>query len=404
MPDAISLLWYAASVLGLAEATRKIVVNRRLGHERSRDYLALGLAFIALSMGAGAPFTMEWADRLTGIRNVAFVVHSILAMAAMVCVAGFLRALERLRVRVRVATAVFLLCAAALVVLYLAAGTMDPDFGASRNPAPASLAYTLIYLAYMSTWLILCICGLWSIGRAEERVVRIGVLLAATGIVISLTGLLWKAVVATSTLMAAEQRLGGTGFGVIADAIGLVLFAGGSVFAAAVRHVQDRREHARAVRRDEAVDMLWRLLAPVLADRFPTAGSPQPGLREKIVAIFDARMLLRALARPGLEVDVADLARRFGHGEHHVALLADALEMRAALDDFREDRQGGGRSAEPADDVGDVDARPQPSTLFVDEDQEIDRLIELSDAVTSSLVITLVKAMLSCADAETRNS
>src|SRR5204863_421710 len=74
MPDAISTLWYCSAVAGLTESARKTVVSLRVGHELSRDYLAAGLALVALSVAAGAPSTRLWAEHVIGTGNVAFVV------------------------------------------------------------------------------------------------------------------------------------------------------------------------------------------------------------------------------------------------------------------------------------------------------------------------------------------
>ena len=90
MPDAVSLLWLGAAAAGVVEAARKTLVNRGSGYALSRHFLTAGIACMALSLAAGAPVTLDWVDRLTGLHNAAVVAQNVLAMLAMVFTAGFL--------------------------------------------------------------------------------------------------------------------------------------------------------------------------------------------------------------------------------------------------------------------------------------------------------------------------
>src|SRR5207248_6341851 len=100
-------------------------------------------------------------------------------MAAMVCVAGFVRSLDRLQVRVRTVAVTCGICVAAMLALYLAAGRPDPVFGSTGDPHLASRLYSVVYLTYMITWLGRLMRTLWAAGRREEWPLNIGACLAS---------------------------------------------------------------------------------------------------------------------------------------------------------------------------------------------------------------------------------
>ncbi|WP_158889005.1 MAB_1171c family putative transporter [Amycolatopsis anabasis] len=378
---------YAAAVGSIVESVRKSIVNRAVAHEISRDYVAVGLAVISLSLVAGAPATMSWCDEVTGMFNLAFLLHGVAAMAAMVCVAGFLRSVERLHVRVRTAAGLFAVCTVALVVLYLARGTTDPDFGASSDHHAASIAYNLIYLVYMCAWLVLFIRGSWFSTRREERVVQFGVFLAAVGMAFGLLGLGWKIALTVHGILDPGHILRDTRISLISQAIGVVLFAAGSVFAAAVRRLHDRRDR----RRNAAVTKLWCMLEPVRNESAILSDDECPDLRRQVVEIFDGILVLRRY----IPSEVGDVAAEFAqalkldHGS--TKLLLGAAELRVALEYYQE--------GVTFPQVGnDVDARPQSSTVRADEDDEIASLARLVSWMASEVVEEIVRVVRSMRD------
>jgi hypothetical protein len=176
-------------------------------------------------------------------------------------------------------------------------------------------------------------------------------------------------------------------FTLVGDPCGVLLFAFGSAFAAAVRRVDDRRGRILARRDYVAVDRLWRQLAPMLARTSGPRGS-DIDVSRKVVEIFDARLAWS----PYLP---AELRRQFDLvvGEQGIVgdraqLLAEAAELRLAIDDLTDGSRCGVAPSTNTlgDPAAEVDARREESTVFVDDKHEISRLATLAALVDHPLV------------------
>ncbi|MEA5366238.1 hypothetical protein VA596_42380 [Amycolatopsis sp., V23-08] len=291
MADAVTVLWYGAAVAGVAESGRKMLVNRGVGYTSSRHFLTAGIACMALSMAAGDPMTLDWADNVTGLHNVAIVAHNVLGMLAMVFVAAFLHTLGQLRLPMPGVLTIFVVCAAAMATLYVLAGAHTSFFASPRNPSLSSQLYSAIYLGYMVGWLALLLLGLTVVARGEVAGVRGGVALAQLGIAVSLVGLCWRFGGALRLLADPHHLPRGSHFGVFTDAAGLLLFILGSAFAAATRRVFDRRDRRRKQREDAAIEHLWGRTRILLASRRrPPLTQPQ-----QLVEIEDALLIVNQM-------------------------------------------------------------------------------------------------------------
>ena len=379
MPDVISIVWYCSALVGLVESARKIVVSPRVGREISCCYLAAGLALVASSMAVGAPATRLWAERAIGAGNVAFVIDAILTMAAMVCVAGFLRSLDRLRMRVRIAAAVFLACTSVFLTVYVVSGTTDPAFGLMSDPCSASRLCSLIYLGYVITWLVLMAEALWTVGCMEEWPLSIGAFLAGAGIGIGILGFAWKVLVALG-LSSPAYVAAGTLVTSVGEACGLFLFVLGSVFAAAMQHAHDRAKRVRRARQVAAVEQLWRLLEPVRVDAVHLRGEDAPDLQQQIVEIFDAHVMLRRFVNPVTAARAIPVARDHRRRRRRPpGCVAAAVELAVGLHQYRQHshlEHGHAPRTEPGPEV---DAWPQATAVIVDDDQRIGWLADVAE-------------------------
>jgi hypothetical protein len=328
MPDAVALLWYGAAAAGVAESARKALVNRGVGYTLSRHLLTAGIACMALSLAAGDPMTLDWADHLTGLHNVAIVVHNVLAMLAMVFTAGFLHTLGQLRIPMPAVAAIFVLCAAAMVTLYVLAGAHTSWFGSPRNPTLPSQLYSAIYLAYMVGWLALLLLGLTVVALGEVAGVRGGVVLAQLGVAVSLGGLSWRLGVVLRLLIDPHHPPRDTHFAVFTDAAGLALFVIGSLFAAATRTLFDWLDRRRTRRQEAAIEHLWRRARILLADRH----RPPLTLTQQLVEIEDALLIVDQLIDPStrraIRHDLRDLALLYGVD---TGPMATAVEIEIAI-------------------------------------------------------------------------
>ncbi|WP_284740235.1 hypothetical protein [Amycolatopsis sp. RTGN1] len=291
MADAVSLLWYGAAATGVVEAVRKALVNRGVGYALSRHFLTAGIACMALSLAFGDPMTLGWADHLTGLHNAGIVVHNVLAMLAMVCTAGFLHTLGRLRLPMPAVVTIFAVCAAVMVTVYVLAGAHTSFFGSPRNPALPSQLYSAVYLAYMVGWLVLLLVGVMAVAQGEPAAVRGGVALAQLGVAVSLAGLCWRFGVVLRLLLDPHHPPRGTHFAVFTDAAGLALFVAGSLFAAATRRLFDWLDRRRSKRREAAIEQLWTRVRVLLACR----QRPPLTLAQQLVEIEDALLIVDQL-------------------------------------------------------------------------------------------------------------
>ncbi len=298
MPDTVSALWLGAATAGLVEAVRKALVNRGSGYALSRHFLTAGIACMALSLAAGAPVTLDWADRLTGLHNAAVVAQNLLAMLAMVFTAAFLHTLGQLRLPMPAVVAIFAGCATAMVTLYVLAGAHTSFFASPRNPTWPSQLYSAIYLSYLVGWLALLLLGLTVVARGEVAGVRGGVALAQLGVAVSLVGLSWRLGVVLRLLVDPHHPPRGTHFGMFTDGAGLVLFVAGSLFAAATRRLFDWLDR----RRDAAIERLWKHLRVLLAHRRP----PPLTLTQKLVEIEDALLIVEQLVDDRIRRGIRD--------------------------------------------------------------------------------------------------
>ncbi len=378
MSDLHSAAVYVAALVALSECVRKLVADRRMPAALSRDYLAFGLLFASVSLVAGAPATVRWSDLHTGILHFAYLIHCLMAMAAMVCMAGFLRTVTMTTVRMRTTVALFTVCASALGALYVLFGTADPRFGAAGRQL-ASLAFTMIYLGFMISWIVAFIRGAWRISRGTDAVVRVGVGLAVVGMGVGLLGLAWKAVAVLETLARAEQAVRNPDFTLLAEACGTVLFAAGSGFAAAVRRIEESRARART----EAIKRLWERLRPVWSQSELCDGQDELDFRRQVVQIFDAWLILRSYADPVVQHVVATVIAERRLSARRMARVTAAAELRTALAAFEN-----GIGAESA--MQSADPAPQPTLLLADEQRELNWIAEVAQAWTDDAVTEIV--------------
>ncbi|WP_410591819.1 hypothetical protein [Amycolatopsis sp. lyj-23] len=387
MADAVTVLWYGAAVAGVAESGRKVLVNRGVGYTLSRHFLTAGIACMALSMAAGDPATVDWADSVTGLHNVAIVVHHVLGMLAMVFVAAFLHTLGQLRLPMPGVVAIFVACAVAMVTLYGLAGAHTSFFASPRNPTLPSQLYSAIYLGYMVTWLALLLLGLTVVAMGEVAGVRGGVALAQLGIAVSLVGLCWRFGGALRLLADPHHLPRGSHFGVFTDAAGLLLFILGSAFAAATRRVFVRRDRRRKQRQDVAIERLWLRTRILLASR-SRAPLTQP---QKLVDIEDALLivdqLVDAATRWAIRRELQDLALVYGLD---IEPLATAVEIEIAIASLVVHLSR--PSSEPIRDVSTDDAEdeevwwPETELLRVDDGTRRVWLAAVGDALSERRV------------------
>ncbi|OXM43439.1 hypothetical protein CFP75_38350 [Amycolatopsis alba DSM 44262] len=379
MFDLHSAVAYFAALVALGECVRKLISDRHVPSALSRDYLAGGLLFSGVSLVAGAPATMRWGDQCTGLPHFTYLIHCLVTMAAMVCMAGFLRAVTMTTVRMRTTGALFAGCAGALAALYVSSGPADPLFGISARQ-PASLAFTLIYLVFMITWIVAFIRGAWRISRGTDMVVRFGIFLAVLGMGVGLIGLVWKAITLLDTLVRSEQVIRNPGFTLLAEACGAVLFAAGSGFASAVRRIDE----SRARRRTESIKCLWERLRPVWSQSGLYNGLDESDFRRQIVQVFDAWLLLRSYVHPALQHMIAIVIAERRLGARRGARVTAAAELRGALAAF----ENGLDAAAPAQSV---DPAPQPTMLMADERRELDWIAEVAQAWTDDAVTEIME-------------
>jgi hypothetical protein len=327
MPDAVSLLWFGAAATGVVEAARKALVNRGSGYALSRHFLTAGIACMALSLAAGDPMTLDWADHVTGLHNAAVVVHNVLAMLAMVFTAGFLHTLGQLRLPMSAVVTIFVVCAAAMVILYALAGAHTSFFGSPRNPTWPSQLYSAIYLSYVVGWLALLLLGLTVVARGEVAGVRGGVALAQLGVAVSLVGLSWRLGVVLRLLVEPHHPPRGTHFAVFTDAAGLVLFVAGSLFAAATRRLFDWLDRRRTTRREAALEQLWKRLRVLLAHR----QRPPLTLTQKLVEIEDALLVVEQLIDDDTRRAIRDHLRDLALYVYVADPTATAVEIEIAI-------------------------------------------------------------------------
>ncbi|OLZ50251.1 hypothetical protein BS330_28695 [Amycolatopsis keratiniphila subsp. nogabecina] len=379
MSDLPSMAAYVAALAAFSECARRLAVDRHLPSALSRDYLTLGLLLASASLVAGAPATMRWSDQHAGALHVAYLIHCILTMLAMVCMAGFLRTVTATTVRMRATVALFAGCVGVLTVLYVLFGTADPQFGATGRH-PASLVFTLIYLGFMIVWIVAFIRGAWRISRGADSEVRVGIFLAALGMSVGLAGLVWKALILLQTLVLPDVPIRNSAFTLLAEALGAVLFAAGSGFAAAARRVDEFKDQARA----EAIKLLWRRLRPVWSRSGLYEGEDEPDFRRQVVQVFDACLTLRRYADPTLEPTINMVITQRRLGARREARVTAAAELRIALAAFEKGSHAAtsGQHADPA---------PQPTKLTADEQRELDWIAEVAHAWTDEAVIDIIQ-------------
>ncbi|WP_125677034.1 DUF6545 domain-containing protein [Amycolatopsis sp. WAC 04182] len=370
---------YIAALVTFSECARRLAVDRHLPSALSRDYLTVGLLLASASLVAGAPATMRWSDQHTGVQHVAYLIHCILTMLAMVCMAGFLRTVTMTTVRVRTTVALFAGCAGVLGGLYVLFGTADPQFGVTGRH-PASLAFTLIYLGFMITWIVAFIRGAWRISRGADSEVRFGIFLAALGMGVGLVGLVWKALVLLETLVVPDAPIRNSAFTLLAEALGAVLFAAGSGFAAAARRVDESKDQARA----EAIKLLWERLRPVWSQSELYTGEDDLDFRRQVVQVFDTCLTLRSYVDPTLEPTIATVITQRRLGARRGARVTAAAKLRIALAAFESGSHvaTSGQNADPA---------PQPTLLAADEQSELGWIAEVARAWTDNAVNDIVQ-------------
>ncbi|MET8848633.1 hypothetical protein [Amycolatopsis sp. NPDC004625] len=393
MPDAVTVLWYGAAAAGVAESARKVLVNRGVGYTLSRHLLTAGIASMALSMAAGNPMTLDWADHLTGLHNVAIVVHHLLAMLAMVFSAAFLHTLGQLRLPMPGVVTIFLTCATAMVTLYVLAGAHTPWFASPKNPAPPSQLYSAIYLGYVIGWLALLLLGLTVVARGEVTAVRGGVALAQLGIAVSLVGLCWRFGGALRLLADPDHLPRGSHFGVFTDAAGLLLFVLGSLFAAATRSVFDRRDRRRSARQDAAIERLWRQARILLASR----RRPPLSQAQQRVEIEDGLLILDQMIDPAtrcaIRHDLRDLTIIYGVD---IEPMATAVEIEIAIAALvaHLSHPSGKRTRDGTGDAEDGEAWwPETERLRVDDGTRLTYLAAVGEALSDRRVQRLAKKM-----------
>ncbi len=396
MPDAVSVLWYGAAAAGVAEAARKTLVNRGSGYALSRHFLTAGIACMALSLAAGDPMTLDWADHLTDLHNAAIVAHHVLAMAAMVFTAGFLHTLGQLRLPMPAVITMFVVCAAAMVTLYALAGAHTSFFGSPRNPTWPSQLYSAIYLGYMVGWLALLLLGLTVVARGEVAGVRGGVALAQLGVAVSLVGLSWRLGVVLRLLADPHHPPRGTHFAVFTDGAGLVLFAAGSLFAAATRRLFDLLEERRAKRRDAAIERLWKRLRVLLAYR----SRPPLTLTQKLVEIEDALLIVEQLVDDQARRAIRDELRTLALYVYVPAATATAVEIEIAIAALVTHLSHPPAEHLPDDndddDSGDTESQawwPETKRVHVDDAARTQWLADIGDTLTHRRVRRLAARM-----------
>jgi hypothetical protein len=392
MPDAVSLLWYGAAAAGVTESARKALVNRGFGYTLSRHFLTAGIACMALSLAAGDPMTLDWADQLTGLHNVAIVVHHVLAMVAMVFTAAFLHTLGQLRLPMPAVATIFGVCAAAMVTLYVLAGAHTSFFGSHRNPTWPSQLYTAIYLTYMVGWLAALLLGLTVVAMGEVAGVRGGVTLAQLGVAVSLVGLSWRLGVVLRLLLDPHHPPRGTHFAVFTDGVGLVLFVAGSVFAAVTRRAFDRRDRGRTQRQEAAIERLWRRTRILLVHRRQPPLTPIQQMVEIEDALLIVDQLIGSATRSAIRHNLRDLELLY---EIDIEPIATAVEIEIAVAAIvaRLSQPPAGRTQADAE-ADDVDAWwPETERLPVDDDKRARWLAATGAALSERRVRRLAKKL-----------
>jgi hypothetical protein len=381
MPDAVSLLWFGAAATGVLEAARKTVVNRGSGYALSRHFLTAGIACMALSLAAGDPITLDWADQVTGLHNAAVVVQNVLAMLAMVFTAGFLHTLGQLRLPMPAVVTIFVVCAAAMVTLYVLAGAHTSFFASPRNPTWPSQLYSAIYLSYMVGWLAALLLGLTVVAMGEVAGVRGGVALAQLGVAVSLVGLSWRLGVVLRLLVDPHHPPHGTHFGVFTDGAGLVLFVAGSLFAAATRRLFDWLDRRRTQRRDAAIERLWKRLRVLLAHRRP----PPLTLTQKLVEIEDALLIVEQLVDNQTRRAIRDELRILALYVYVPPGTATAVDIEIAIAAVVAHLSHPSAEHPPDEDGDDAESAawwPETERLHVDDVARTRWLADVGDALT----------------------
>src|SRR3989337_2885576 len=162
----------AVAWIGLAVKLRDL----RRGRNPSRVAVCGALALIASTFTVSTPAVWSWLDRTTGVANLA-------ALWAHLCVVAFSGTVQLLVLwwvnppevaqrQARARLAPLAVTAAALLVLFLAAGPTEPrttDFVATYAERPAFAAYLLVYLAAFAVGMVDVVRLCWPYARVAGR-------------------------------------------------------------------------------------------------------------------------------------------------------------------------------------------------------------------------------------------
>jgi len=270
------------------------------------------------------------------------------------------------------------------LAVYLVGGSSDPSFGLTSDPHIASRLCSVVYLGYVITWLGRMVRALWALGRVEDWPLNIGAFLAVAGINVAIVGFAWKFTVAVGLGAAtvAANLTAGMRATSVGEACGLLLFVIGCAFAAAMRHAHDRATRVRHAREIAAVEQLWRMLEPVRADAVNLDGQGAPDLQQQIVEIFDARVVLRRFVDPVAASRATTVARNHRRRRRRQpGRVAAAVDIAIGLHNYQKHNHPDHGDATTVESTPQVDAWPQASAVFVDEDQRIGWLADVAELV-----------------------
>ncbi|UJW32554.1 hypothetical protein L3Q67_01825 [Saccharothrix sp. AJ9571] len=365
MPDYFSGLTVTAGTLALAEAARKALVNRRLGHgERARDYLVIALVCMGCASFASAPAAARWADRVFEARNVSFYVASAATVLSILGLAGFLRASGVTGVRVRTVVAGGLACLVTMTLLYLLEGTSEPGFATTADDRPAARLYNTVFHGAVAAGLCAFIERTAAEIRRADRALRLALGLAVAGMAVGVVPVLWKLGLVLVGGVTEPRYMSVT---LHLSAASVITFSAGSAAAAAVRSTLDLCHRRRRERREQALCELWTLLGKAGLHGPLAHVAAATRVRGFALGIREAQRTLRPYVPSGLTEHAREEADERGYD----AAFVEAVELRAAMAAFA----AGYQFEQPERDAAPSAGR---ATLQVDEDAEFDRLAALA--------------------------
>lgn len=383
------LLYPVLAALAWAATGHRLVTALRHGSGTpARHAVTSAFALLALTFTVSTPGVWTFADRLTGVNNIA-------ALVAHLCVVGFSTTIQVLllwwtnpagvaRRRTRNRLLVLAPVTVVLLWLFVSAGpteSRNTDFIATYGGRPHFAIYLLTYLAAFSAGLsdIIRIC--WPYARlVGPGWLGRGLRTTAAGAAVGLVYCTARALDVIGVVAGWDVRRW-EGVIPLSSSGGALLVIAGLTMSAWGPRLSTAAGTARRIRLLRQLRPLWVALCAAVPAVHLSADRRSPWrlaerLHRRVIEIYDARLALR----PYLSEAVGDRARRRaeadGLGGDDVAAVVEAAKLRAALAAMRDDVRPGRPE------------RPGPPDPGLDEVREVEQLARVARAFVHSPLVT----------------